>query len=107
MISARLDPAMSPFKEALVGPRIAIVFWAAIGHINGMDATLPLDQMSVEEKLRAIETLWEDLRIGPEDIPVPEWHRQALRESEERVQKGEEKVLDWEEAKALLRKRFE
>ena len=88
-------------------PQIAIVFRANFGHITGMDATLPLDQMSVEEKLRAIETLWEDLRSRHEDIPVPEWHRQALRESEERVRKGEEKVLDWEEAKALLRKRFE
>ncbi|MEM9283798.1 MAG: addiction module protein [Verrucomicrobiota bacterium] len=72
-----------------------------------MDATLPLDQMSVQEKLRAIETLWEDLRKSHEGIPVPEWHRQALRESEERVQKGEEKILDWEEAKSLLRQRFE
>jgi len=71
-----------------------------------MDATLPLDQMTVAEKLRAMEALWEDLRRNEESVPIPEWHRRALRETRERAERGEEAVLDWEEAKTLLRQRF-
>ena len=72
-----------------------------------MEAALPLDQMSVEEKLRAIETLWEDLRRDGDQIPVPDWHRAALRETEERANRGLEKTVEWEEAKELLRRRFQ
>lgn len=37
-----------------------------IGHV---DATLPLDRMTVEEKLKAVEVLWDDLRRNEKQIP--------------------------------------
>ncbi len=53
-----------------------------------MDATLPLEQMNVQEKLRAIEILWDDLCRNDGDIPIPEWHRRALLETEKRSRNG-------------------
>ncbi len=35
--------------------------------------------MSVEDKLRAIETLWEDLRRSEESIPVPNSNKKKTR----------------------------
>ena len=68
-----------------------------------MKLELPLAQMSVAEKLEAMEALWADLsRQAPEDA-VPEWHAEVLRERERRLAAGAEKVLDWEEAKRRLR----
>lgn len=55
------------------------------------------------EKLRLIEALWDDLRREPDAIPSPAWHESALRDTEARLESGEEQILDWAEAKRLLR----
>jgi hypothetical protein len=71
-----------------------------------MDVTLPLDQMSTMEKLRAMEALWNDLSRREAELESPAWHGQVLREREERVASGKESFVDWETAKAQLRKRL-
>jgi hypothetical protein len=68
-----------------------------------MSAT-EIKQMPREEKLRLLEALWEDLSRDEADIESPAWHADALRETAGRLARGEEKVLDWEEAKTRLRK---
>ena len=70
-----------------------------------MDVPLPLEKMSVEEKLRAMELLWENLSRTPSDVPSPDWHRDVLEAREKRVRKGQEKVIPWDEAKQSLRSR--
>ena len=44
-----------------------------------MDITLPLDQMTIEEKLRAMELLWADLSRNEQQLQSPEWHEEVLR----------------------------
>jgi len=68
-----------------------------------MKLELPLAQMSLADKLEAMERLWADLsRYAPEHA-VPAWHAEILEERERRLAAGDEKVLDWEEAKRRLR----
>jgi hypothetical protein len=67
--------------------------------------TIDLTQMSREEKLKVMHALWEDLARDEEALDSPQWHGEALRETEERIRSGVEQVHDWEEAKAELRKR--
>jgi len=64
---------------------------------------LDLKQMSREEKLKAMQEIWEDLATDEGAIEPPSWHGDALRETEERVRAGTERVHDWEEAKKELR----
>ncbi|MCX6893202.1 MAG: addiction module protein [Verrucomicrobia bacterium] len=71
-----------------------------------MDITLPLDQMTSEEKLRTMEALWADLSRNEEDIHSPAWHGQVLEDRDARVQSGQEKFMDWETAKQELRDRL-
>jgi hypothetical protein len=71
-----------------------------------MDITLPLDQMTTEEKLRAMEALWANLSRCEEDVPSPAWHEQVLKEREKALQSGQEQVIDWEAAKRELRDRL-
>lgn len=71
-----------------------------------MNATLPLRDMSVDEKLRLIETVWEDLERHGNEIPMPPWHEEALAEAERRAAVGKNESIGWEEAKRLLRDRF-
>ncbi len=65
--------------------------------------TLPLNEMSVEEKLQAMEMLWEDLSRREEDVPSPDWHGAVLLEREAALERGEEVVEDWESAKRRIR----
>ncbi len=71
-----------------------------------MDITLPLDQMTIAEKLRAMEALWADLSGHEEEIQSPPWHEQILKDREERVRSGQETFIAWEAAKKELRDRL-
>lgn len=68
-----------------------------------MDIVLPLDKMSVEEKLRILERLWEDLARTPAAIPSPNWHRDVLEARQKRASTGQEQFIPWEKAKEGLR----
>ncbi|MGD9874408.1 MAG: addiction module protein [Kiritimatiellia bacterium] len=69
--------------------------------------TLEITQMTRAEKLQAMEAIWEDLSKSETDVESPSWHAKVLKETEERVTAGQERVVDWESAKQELRKRFE
>jgi hypothetical protein len=49
-----------------------------------MSANLPLHEM-LEEKLQAMEALWEDLSREPDRIESPSWHQDLLKETESRA----------------------
>jgi hypothetical protein len=68
-----------------------------------MSLTLPLDQMTTEEKLQAMEALWADLTRNAEQFQSPAWHEQVLIEREQRVTSGEDTFVDWETVKQQLR----
>jgi len=68
-----------------------------------MHYSLPLDEMTVEEKLRVLESIWEDLLHNAEDIPSPSWHAIVLQECEKNREEGTDKATDWEEAKKQIR----
>lgn len=70
-----------------------------------MPITLPLNEMTVPEKLQVMEALWEDLSRHSDVFESPEWHRDVLEERERRIASGEAKFTDWEQAKADIRKR--
>jgi hypothetical protein len=72
-------------------------------HAWAMSA-LEIQQMPRREKLRLMETLWADLSRDEVELESPAWHADALRETSECVARGEEKILDWEQAKIELRK---
>jgi Putative addiction module component len=67
-------------------------------------SALEIQQMPRREKLKLMETLWADLSRDEAEVESPAWHADALRETSERVARGEEMILDWEQAKAELRK---
>lgn len=71
-----------------------------------MEITLPLDQMTIEEKLRVMETLWIDLTQREEEFSSPAWHNDVLRSRKERIKSGAEDYEDWDAAKKQLRDRL-
>jgi len=61
--------------------------------------TLNLEEMTTEEKLRAMEMLWEDLCRTVPDFSSPSWHEEVLKEREQRIRDGKDKFVDWDQAK--------
>ena len=72
-----------------------------------MSPELPLESMSIAEKLALMERLWEDLSRCPEDVPSPKWHGDVLAERIAAVREGRATFVDWEDAKRRLRERLE
>ena len=71
-----------------------------------MQFSIPLDQMSVEDKLQAIEEIWADFAGTSENIPSPSWHADVLRAREKRIAEGAFHFLDLSEAKKAVRKQL-
>jgi len=71
-----------------------------------MSFNLPLKAMSLQEKLAAMESLWEDLARTPESIESPAWHKDILDERRQRLAEGQSRFIDWETAKADIRNKL-
>ena len=67
-----------------------------------MSISIPLQDMTVEEKLQAMESLWDDLCARPGQVPSPAWHGDVLTEREAASQRGDEQFEDWEAAKRKI-----
>jgi hypothetical protein len=72
-----------------------------------MDVTVPLDQMSIAEKLGAMEALRADLSDEEGELESPVWQGQVLQERHDQEISGKESSTDWGEAKNQLRKRLQ
>jgi len=64
--------------------------------------TIDLEQMTIEEKLKTMEMLWDDLCRTAPDFSSPSWHEEVLKEREQRVKDGKDRFVDWDQAKKDL-----
>jgi hypothetical protein len=71
-----------------------------------MATKLPLHEMTIQEKLAAMEALWEDLSRSPETIESPEWHKEILDGRRQRIADGTAQFEDWDTAKAKIREKL-
>lgn len=71
-----------------------------------MASTLPLEKMSVEEKLRAMEALWDDLCNKAGGLASAAWHEDVLAERNAALERGEDRFDDWETAKREIRSKI-
>lgn len=71
-----------------------------------MQVELPLDQMTLAEKLETMEKLWEDLSRTPDRLPVPEWHHEVLQQRKRLVAEGKVKFRELDTVMAELRLRI-
>lgn len=65
---------------------------------------LEIDKMSMNEKLQAMELLWDDMCKNAPEFTSPDWHEAELKERELLVEEGKEKFLDWEKVKKDIKK---
>jgi hypothetical protein len=69
-----------------------------------MSIELPLDTMSVHEKIQLLERVWDDLCRQSGEIRSPEWHSAIVQERQRQIEAGTMPVSPWPEAKQRLEK---
>jgi hypothetical protein len=55
------------------------------------------------EKLKLMETFWEELSRPYDESESPAWHAKELAATERRLAEGKQQRLDWDSAKESLR----
>mgnify|MGYP006266414529 CR=1 FL=1 len=69
-----------------------------------MSISLPLKEMTIEEKLEIMEAIWDDLSQHADEMPPPAWHGELLEEREAAIVRGDETFEDWDIAKQRIEK---
>ncbi len=65
--------------------------------------TLALNEMTLREKLTAMEALWEDLSRTPGAVESPAWHKEVLEQRQHLVAEGKAGYTAWDSAKSDIR----
>lgn len=63
---------------------------------------LKVTEMSVPQRLSAMEELWESLRSAEDEVPSPDWHKDVLDARRARVESGEAEFLSLDEVRNRL-----
>ena len=69
-----------------------------------MSSTIPeipeaFKAMSTDERIAYVQALWDFIAQSPDDIPVPDWHKEILEERLARFKERPREGLTWEEVR--------
>jgi putative addiction module component (TIGR02574 family) len=60
-------------------------------------------QLPPSERLKLVEEIWDSLAVTPENVPIPDWHKEELDRRLDDPAPGPGET--WEQVRAKLRKR--
>jgi putative addiction module component (TIGR02574 family) len=64
------------------------------------------DDLSVDEKIDYLQSLWDRIAATPETIPVPDWHREIIEERVKELDVNPDAGDDWDVVQERLHKKF-
>ena len=62
-----------------------------------------IDELAPEERLQLIGDLWESLRAEPESVRLSSMQRDELNSRLDELDRGDVRVISWDEARLQLR----
>ena len=83
-------------------PGLPGVFFAI--SVAAMIQAADIDQMSLEERLQAMELLWASITRSPDAVQSPAWHEDVLASRLARIERGEGEFLTVAQLKERLQK---
>ncbi len=69
-----------------------------------MIAQAEIRQMPLPEKLALLEAVWSELASEPDQVEIPQWHKDILDDRMRAVENGTAELIDWEAAKEQIKK---
>ncbi len=72
-----------------------------------MSSTIPeipgeFKALSTDERIAYVQALWDFIAQSPEEIPVPDWHKEILEERLAKFRENPREGLTWEEVKKRI-----
>ena len=64
---------------------------------------LPLDRLTLAQKLHLMEAIWDDLGRQKEPLASPQWHEDILEDRESALAAGKVTFSDWDVVKNRIR----
>lgn len=61
------------------------------------------DELSVEEKIDYLQSLWDRIAASPDAIPLPDWHREILDERLKELEANPDAGDSWDAVQERLR----
>jgi putative addiction module component (TIGR02574 family) len=76
-----------------------------------MVKTMPIpppgfDELSAEDKIDYVQSLWDRIAASPEEVPVPEWHKQIISERLAAYRANPNEGRTWEQVRTDLEQRL-
>jgi putative addiction module component (TIGR02574 family) len=65
------------------------------------------DSLSVEEQIDYLQSLWERIAAQPEQVPVPNWHREVLDERLAALSRSPDEGKNWDDFDRELTKELQ
>lgn len=67
-----------------------------------MSQALPIpppgfDALSIDDQIDYVQSLWDRVAARPEDIPVPDWHREIINERLAAHRTNQDPAKEWDE----------
>ena len=64
------------------------------------------DDLTLEERIEYIKALWDRIAADPGRVPVPDWHREILRERLDRDSAEADRGRPWGEVRKDIEKKL-
>jgi putative addiction module component (TIGR02574 family) len=68
-----------------------------------MIAQADIQRMPLPDKIALLEALWNDLSSEPEQVEIPQWHKDILDQRLQAAEQGNVEIIDLEIAKEQIR----
>jgi len=64
------------------------------------------DELSAEDKIDYVQSLWDRLSATPEKIPVPDWHKQIVNERLAAYRANPDEGRTWDQAQKSIQRKL-
>ena len=64
------------------------------------------DDLSVDQKIEYVQSLWERIAADPSEVPVPDWHREIVEERLDAYRERPQQGSNWEQVREEVERKF-
>ena len=64
------------------------------------------DDLSVDAQIAYVQALWDRIAATPEQVPVPDWHREVLKRRLEELKSNPDPGRPWDEVRRDIERKL-
>ena len=68
-----------------------------------MSIQAEFQRLPVNEQVKLVQDLWDQITVSSEDLPIPEWHKRELEKRQKEWQASPDPGEDWDLVRQQLK----